>query len=147
MEAQYKRHGTDMPNTYYERAPGNSQIPSLLWLAGLAIGRQIEFDAQHGYHHEEDRKKHDEPDSQSMRNAQKILELARNVNYRHKELVAVIEEDRTMTMKNLKIINSPYYRLPCTVISIRQAVVYLGINTIKNMALTLSAKNNWRITE
>lgn len=73
------------------------------------------------------------------RSVQKILELTRNINCLPKELVAVIEKDPVMTMKILKVINSAYYGLPSKITSVGQSVVYLGINTIKNLALGFAA--------
>ncbi|OHC71753.1 MAG: phosphohydrolase [Rhodocyclales bacterium RIFCSPLOWO2_02_FULL_63_24] len=73
------------------------------------------------------------------RSVQRILELTRNINCLPKELVAVIEKDPVMTMKILKVINSAYYSLPSKITSVSQSVVYLGINTIKNLALGFAA--------
>lgn len=73
------------------------------------------------------------------RSVQKILELTRNINCLPKEIVAVIEKDPVMTMKIFKVINSAYYSLPNKITSISQSVVYLGINTIKNLALGFAA--------
>ncbi len=73
------------------------------------------------------------------KSVQKILELTRNINCLPKELVAVIEKDPVMTVKILKVINSAYYSLPNKITSVGQSVVYLGINTIKNLALGFAA--------
>lgn len=73
------------------------------------------------------------------KSVQKILELTRNVNCRPKDLIGVIEKDPVITIKILKVINSAYYRLPGRVSSVNQAVVYLGINTVKNLALGFAA--------
>lgn len=73
------------------------------------------------------------------RSVQRILELTRNINCLPKDLVGVIEKDPVMTMKILKVINSAYYGLPQKITSVSQSVVYLGINTIKNLALGFAA--------
>lgn len=73
------------------------------------------------------------------KSVQKILELTRNINCLPKELVAVIEKDPVMTVKILKIINSAFYSLPNKITSVGQSVVYLGINTIKNLSLSFAA--------
>lgn len=73
------------------------------------------------------------------RSVQKVLELTRNINCLPRELVGVIEKDPVMTMKILKVINSAYYSLPNKITSINQSVVYLGINTIKNLSLSFAA--------
>ncbi len=73
------------------------------------------------------------------RSVQKILELTRNINCLPKDLVAIIEKDPVMTMKVLKVINSAYYNLPNKITSVNQSVVYLGLNTVKNLALAFAA--------
>lgn len=73
------------------------------------------------------------------KSVQSVLELTRNVNCLPKDLVGVIEKDPVMTMKILRVINSAYYGLPNKIASVGQSVVYLGINTIKNLALSFAA--------
>ena len=70
---------------------------------------------------------------------QKIIELSNNINCPPKELVVVIEKDPVMTIKILKVLNSAYYSLPNKITSVSQSVVYLGINTVKNLALAIAA--------
>lgn len=72
------------------------------------------------------------------KSVQRVLELTRDINCRPKDLVAVIEKDPVITIKVLKVINSAYYGLPNKITSINQSVVYLGINTLKNLALSFS---------
>lgn len=73
------------------------------------------------------------------RSVQRILEMTRRLDCLPKDLVGVIEKDPVMTMKILRIINSAYYGLPQRITSVAQAVVYLGINTIKNLAISFAA--------
>lgn len=73
------------------------------------------------------------------KSVQKILELSRDINCLPKEMVAVIEKDPVMTVKILKIINSAFYSLPNKITSVGQATIYLGINTVKNLALGFAA--------
>jgi len=73
------------------------------------------------------------------KSVQRILELTRDINCQPKELVMVIEKDPVMTMKLLRILNSAYYSFPKQITSVNQSVVYLGLNTIKNMALSFAA--------
>lgn len=73
------------------------------------------------------------------KSVQTILEMTRNINCLPKELVGVIEKDPVMTVKILRVINSAYYSLPNKITSVGQSVVYLGINTIKNLALSFAA--------
>jgi putative nucleotidyltransferase with HDIG domain len=72
------------------------------------------------------------------KSVQRILELTRDINCRPKDLVAVVEKDPVITLKVLKIVNSAYYGLPKKITSINQSVVYLGVNTLKNLALSFS---------
>ena len=73
------------------------------------------------------------------KSVQKILELTRDSNCAPKDLVQVIDKDPVVTVKVLRVVNSAYYSLPKQVTSINHAVVYLGFNTIKNLALSIAA--------
>ncbi len=73
------------------------------------------------------------------RAVQKILELTRQINCPPKEIVGVIDKDPVLTVKILKVINSAYYGLPSKITSVNQSVVFLGINTVKNLALGFAA--------
>ena len=70
---------------------------------------------------------------------QRVLQLSTDINASVKEIVHVIEADPVMTIKILKVINSPFYGLPRKISSIQRAVVHMGINTIKSMALSVAA--------
>ncbi|MCI0653422.1 MAG: HDOD domain-containing protein [Methylococcaceae bacterium] len=69
---------------------------------------------------------------------QRVLKLTSDISCSAKELVQVIEHDPVMTLKILKLLNSAYFSLPRKITSIHQSVVYLGFNTIKNMALSIA---------
>lgn len=73
------------------------------------------------------------------KSVQRILELTRDVNVTPKDLVEVIDKDPVVTVKILKVVNSAYYSLPKQITSIGHSVVYLGFNTIKNLALSIAA--------
>lgn len=73
------------------------------------------------------------------KSVQKILELTRQMDCTPKELVQVIESDPVVTVKILKVVNSAYFALPKQITSINHAVVFLGFNTIKNLALSIAA--------
>lgn len=73
------------------------------------------------------------------KSVQKILVLARNIDSKPKDLVSIIETDPVMTVKILKVLNSAYYSWPNKITSINRCVVYLGFNTIKNLALSIAA--------
>lgn len=73
------------------------------------------------------------------KSVQQVLELSRDINCLPRDLVAVIEKDPVMTAKILRVINSAAFSLPNKITSINQSLVYLGLNTIKNIALSLAA--------
>ena len=73
------------------------------------------------------------------KSVQRVLELTRDVNSTPKDLVEVIDKDPVLTVKILKVVNSAYYSLPRQITSVGHAVVYLGFNTIKNLALSIAA--------
>ena len=72
------------------------------------------------------------------KSVQRVLELTRDINCRPKDLVQVIEKDPIITIKVLKVINSAYYGLTNKITSVNQTVIYLGANTLKNLALSFS---------
>lgn len=73
------------------------------------------------------------------KSVQRVLELTRDINCPPKELVMVIEKDPVLTMKLLRILNSAYYSFSKPITSVNQSVVYLGLNTVKNLALSFAA--------
>jgi putative nucleotidyltransferase with HDIG domain len=70
---------------------------------------------------------------------QKILALTRDVACAPKDLVQVINRDPVVTVKVLRVVNSAYYGLAKQITSVDHAVVFLGFNTIKNLALSIAA--------
>ncbi|MCP5160319.1 MAG: HDOD domain-containing protein [Hahellaceae bacterium] len=70
--------------------------------------------------------------------AQKIIALTSRVDCSPKQLVKIIEHDPVLTMKVLKLVNSAYFGLSREVKSVNHAVVYVGINTIKNLAISVA---------
>jgi len=70
---------------------------------------------------------------------QRLLLLASDLDADNREIVHVIESDPLMTVKVLKVLNSPFYGLANKISSVQRAVVHLGINSIKNMALSVAA--------
>ncbi len=73
------------------------------------------------------------------KSVQRIVQLASAIDTSAKEIVQVIESDPVMTIKILKVINSAFYGMPQKITSIQRAVVNLGFNTIKNLALSVAA--------
>lgn len=66
----------------------------------------------------------------------KIHRMSREMEISPRELVKIIMLDPTLTAQVLKLVNSSFYGLACRVSSLAQAVVLLGINTVKNLAVT-----------
>lgn len=67
-----------------------------------------------------------------------IMSMTSDINCSPKDLVQVIEADPVMTMKILKMVNSAFFSLSRHVASVQHALVYLGMNTIKNLAVAIA---------
>ncbi len=72
------------------------------------------------------------------KSVQQILQLTRQLDCQPRQLVQVIEKDPVMTVKILKVLNSAYYSLPNKISSVNHSVVFLGFNSIKNLALSIA---------
>ena len=68
----------------------------------------------------------------------KIIELTSSMDSSAKDIVAVIEGDPVMTGKILQVMNSAFYSLPAKITSIQRALVIIGLNTIKNLAISVA---------
>ncbi|PKN76914.1 MAG: hypothetical protein CVU52_02745 [Deltaproteobacteria bacterium HGW-Deltaproteobacteria-10] len=66
----------------------------------------------------------------------RVIELTSDINSDPRDLVKVIEHDPVLITKILKMVNSPYFGLAQKITSVNHAVVYIGINTVKNLALS-----------
>ena len=77
----------------------------------------------------------------------KVLEICNNPQTSPADLNHVISLDPVLVGRVLKLINSAYYGLGQPVTSLARAIIMLGINTVKNLALStavmghLSSKN------
>ena len=72
----------------------------------------------------------------------KILKIANNPQVQPKDLNKVISLDPVLMAKVLKLINSAYYGLPNKITSLVRAIIMLGINTVKNLALSTAVVSN-----
>ncbi len=72
----------------------------------------------------------------------KILELANDINASPKDLLNIIKIDPVLTGKILKVINSAYYAIPNQIASLNKALILMGFNTIKNLALSTAVIDN-----
>ncbi len=66
----------------------------------------------------------------------KVLEVCSRTDASPNELNRVISLDPVLTGQVLKLINSAYYSLINTITSLTRAITMLGMNTVKNMALS-----------
>jgi HD-like signal output (HDOD) protein len=68
-----------------------------------------------------------------------ITQIAADPNSTPEQIAAVIERDMAMTAKLLQLANSAFFGIGRTISRVRDAVVYLGAETIKSLALTAEA--------
>jgi len=68
----------------------------------------------------------------------RVLTMTSDMNCSPRELVEVVSLDPVLTLKILKLVNSAYFGLAQKVTSIHHALVYLGLNTLKNITLSLA---------
>lgn len=66
----------------------------------------------------------------------KVLEICNKPNTSPNDLNRVISLDPVLTGQVLKLINSAYYSLPNQITSLTRAIIMLGLNTVKNLALS-----------
>jgi HD-like signal output (HDOD) protein len=66
----------------------------------------------------------------------KVLEICNNPQTRPADLNQVISLDPVLVGRVLKLLNSAYYGLSQQVTSLVRAIIMLGINTVKNLALS-----------
>ena len=77
----------------------------------------------------------------------KLIKACNNEKTSIEELTRLISADPSLSSKLLQIIGSPYINLPKAVNSIKTAVVYLGIASIRNMAISTSAMHFFKFTK
>lgn len=66
----------------------------------------------------------------------KVLQVCDQPNVSPNDLNKIISLDPVLAGNVLKLINSAYYSLPNHINSLTRAIIVLGINTVKNLALT-----------
>ena len=66
----------------------------------------------------------------------RILEAVKKDDSSFDELAKIISSDPALTVRMLKIANSSFYTLPQKVVTIEKAIAILGVNTLKNIALS-----------
>ena len=73
----------------------------------------------------------------------KILEAVQKKDSDIDEIGKVISTDPPLTVKVLKTVNSSFYSLPTKITSVSHAIKMLGINRVKNLALSFSLVNKF----
>jgi len=76
----------------------------------------------------------------------KINEVTRDPASSAKDLEKVILQDQSLTAKVLSLSNSAYYSFGREIKSVWQAIVLLGFETVKNLAISLSIINLFKST-
>ena len=77
--------------------------------------------------------------------AMRILEAVQKEDPDLNEIGNIISSDPPLSAEVLKIVNSAFYGLPSKVTTIFHAINLLGINTVKNLALSFSLVKNFQI--
>ncbi|MEQ9616694.1 MAG: HDOD domain-containing protein [Phycisphaerales bacterium] len=74
----------------------------------------------------------------------KIIELVEDPNATAQDLHKVVEYDPALCSRVLKVVNSSFYGLPGQIGSINRAIVLLGLNAVKNIAISASLAKLFR---
>jgi len=77
----------------------------------------------------------------------KINKISQEMDTSPRDLVKVIMLDPVLTGKVIKLVNSSFYGLPQKIQSLAQAVVMLGMNTVKNLAISTAVISSVFIKE
>ncbi|MDY7109649.1 MAG: GGDEF domain-containing protein [Planctomycetota bacterium] len=70
--------------------------------------------------------------------AMQVLKLTEADEVDLNQLASIIQYDQALAMKVLRTVNSSFYGLPKSCTTIHQALVYLGVNTVKTIVLGFS---------
>ncbi len=74
----------------------------------------------------------------------RILKAVKKGDASYSELANIISSDPSLTAKTLKVVNSSFYALREKVGSLEKALAILGLNTMKNIALSFVMANELR---
>lgn len=74
----------------------------------------------------------------------RIIELVENPTSTAQDLHNVISNDPALCSRILKVVNSSFYGLPGQIGSINRAIVLLGLNAVKNIAISASLAKLFR---
>jgi putative nucleotidyltransferase with HDIG domain len=78
--------------------------------------------------------------------AARVLKLLENDNVDMRDISRVIEADAPLTLKLLRVANSPLYATRTEVNSIQQAIITLGLNRLTNIVLGVSIFSRFLIS-
>jgi len=73
----------------------------------------------------------------------RILQAMRREIPNIREISEIISSDAPLSAKVLQVVNSSFYGLSNQITSVHQAMMYLGMNAVKNLALSFSLINNF----
>jgi len=79
--------------------------------------------------------------------AQKIMSLANDVNATAQDINKIMTADPALCARILKVVNSTFYGLPQQISSIDRAVLLLGFNAVKNIAIAASLDKLFRTSK
>jgi len=77
----------------------------------------------------------------------KVMAVSNDLNSSARDLVKVIQMDPVLTAKVLKLVNSAYFALREEVTSLSKAIIMLGINTIKNLAMSTAVTDTLKFDD
>jgi diguanylate cyclase (GGDEF)-like protein len=70
--------------------------------------------------------------------AMEVLRLCQQPEFSMQDLAKIISKDPALSAKILKVINSPMFSLTREVTTVRQAVMWLGVQSVRTLALSFS---------
>ncbi len=73
----------------------------------------------------------------------RVLAITADPDSSAQDLLEVIESDQTITAKILKMANSAYYSRAREIATLKQALVTIGFDDIRNMVLSIAVFNNY----
>jgi len=69
---------------------------------------------------------------------QRILQLINDPKATVKQIGSIITSDQSLTAKTLKLVNSAFYGFQKKITTVDQAIVIIGFNAVKNLAISAS---------
>jgi HD-like signal output (HDOD) protein len=83
----------------------------------------------------------------SPRTYQALTQALEDPDVPIKRLAAIVEGDMGMSSRVLQFVNSAYFGLLQRITGIEAAIAYLGINTVRHLALTLEVSSAFRVDD